>query len=144
MHPNHFAGLDIQRQPNPLFVSFIADKRPLKDELRVAYFIPLKGQSPFFLEDTLTCRGIDSSLRLTSSCNPVSETSQTLLSNPRQRHLFEQEFIDQVFGRLRNEFLLGGLHELATTGFALVILSPIGDETVFDDVFRFAAGATWH
>jgi hypothetical protein len=64
--------------------------------------------------------------------------------NPCKRHFFEQEFIDQLLGGLRDQFLLGGFDELTTTGFALVILSPVMDETIFDDVFRFAAGATWH
>jgi hypothetical protein len=45
---------------------------------------------------------------------------------------------------LRDEFLLGGLDELTTAGFALVILSPVMDKTIFDDVVRFAAWATWH
>lgn len=60
--------------------------------------------------------------------------------NPSQRNLFEQEFIDQVFGRLRDELLLGALDELTTAGFALVILSPVMNETVFDDVFDSQLG----
>jgi hypothetical protein len=64
--------------------------------------------------------------------------------NPGKRHLFEQEFIDQLLGGLRDQFLLGGLDELATAGFALVILISAMDETVFNYVVRFTAWATWH
>jgi hypothetical protein len=40
--------------------------------------------------------------------------------------------------------LLGYLDKLTTTGFTFVLLIAVMDEAVFDQVFRFAAWATWH
>jgi hypothetical protein len=64
--------------------------------------------------------------------------------NPCQWNLFEQEFINQVFRGLRDQFLLRCLNKLSPTGFAFVILVPVVDETIFDNIFRCAAWATWH
>jgi hypothetical protein len=56
----------------------------------------------------------------------------------------DSSIINQVFGGLRDQFLMKYRDELAVAGFAFVVLISIMNKTVFDHVIRFAAGTTWH
>lgn len=139
MESDDLSGSNIQGNPNPLFVIFVAD------------------EAPEFVD--LDIQGIQSDLVLTAARgtkvqvfrqlskqfgevgHQPSEADRKDAANPTQRISFQQSSADQAFNRFWDHFLLVVQNKLATTALASVILFAVVDVTVFLTAGRGAGGA---